>query len=74
MGMFRLNLQSRLYCLIQLQLRHMGALLRDVMPQRHSQCLAAICKELRIVRSAGNGDISHAVVKQILWLRAPYRR
>ncbi len=59
-------LLRRLDGLLLLVLRCVGALARDFMAQRGGQLLAVIGEELRIVRSARDGDISHAVVEQVL--------
>ncbi len=47
-------------------LRRVGALAGDLVAQSGGQLLAVVGEELRIVRSARDGDIGHAVVEQVL--------
>jgi hypothetical protein len=43
----------------------MGAAVRNIMPQRGSQLLAVVGEDLRVVCAARNGNVGHAVVKQV---------
>ena len=43
----------------------MGALVRNIMPERRAELLSAICEELRVVCPARNGNVSDAVVEQV---------
>ena len=45
--------------------RHLRAWLRDLMIQRGGQFFAVVGEDLRIVRSARNGDIRHPAVDQV---------
>ena len=46
-------------------LRHMGALVRDIAAERFGQLLAVAGEDLRIMRSARDGDVRHAVVDEV---------
>jgi len=43
----------------------MGAAVRYIMPQRGSQLLAVVGKDLRVVCAARDGNVGHAVVEQV---------
>ena len=43
----------------------MGALVRNIMPERRAELLTAICEGLRVVCPARNGNVSDAVVEQV---------
>ncbi len=58
-------LLRRLDRLLLFVLRCVGALAGDFVPQRGGQLLAVVGKELRIVRSARDGNIGHAIVEQV---------
>ena len=68
--MLRRNLPLRrdglLQLLFQLHLLHMGAAVRDIVPQRRSQLFAVVGKDLRVERAARYGNVGHAVVEQVL--------
>ncbi len=67
MFLLRRNLLlRRLDGLLLLVLWGVGALAGDLMAERGGQLLAVVGEELRIVRSARDGDIRHAIVEQVL--------
>src|SRR5215831_15078955 len=53
----------RCNCLLSADLGRVGGLLRDVVTKSHGQFLAVIRKQLRIVSTARNRDVSHPAVE-----------
>jgi Bacterial Ig-like domain (group 3) len=51
--------------LIGFDLRHMCALVGNIMPERHTKLFAVAREQLRIEGAARDGHISHAVVEQV---------
>jgi hypothetical protein len=49
----------------------MGALVRNIMPERRAELLSAASEQLHIVGPARDGNIGHAVVEQVF--RAKFR-
>ena len=43
----------------------MGALVRNIMPERRSELLSAVSEQLHIVGPARTGNVSDAVVEQV---------
>jgi len=60
-----LRRDSLLLLLFWLHLRHMGAAVRYIVPQRRSQLFAVVGEDLRVVCAARDGDVDHAVVEQV---------
>ena len=67
--LLRRNLPLRRDCLLLflfwLHLRHMGAAVRYIVPQRGSQLLAVVGEDLRVVCAARDGNVGHAVIEQV---------
>jgi len=56
------------------QVGRMGALVRNIMPERRAELLSAISEQLHIVGFARTGNLSDAVVEQVFGPPARYRR
>src|ERR1035438_4375079 len=66
--------ESRLSHVAGLPVGLMGALVRNIMPERRAELLSAVSEQLHIVGPARTGNVIDTVVEQVFGPPARYRR